>query len=169
MAMKFTARLGVVPYLLLGASLLVVGLMTLNYIVDNWWPFNVARLDLVRAAALDRVDSASLLEAANSEIIVAFLAAVLITVTGLSLPLVFILNRRFSHFTNQHLALSEPPRFLVILRQAMAVGIWVAFCVWLQMNRALGLAVALLVAGVIVLFEILLQIRTRATRVSSEP
>ena len=56
------------------------------------------------------------------------------------------------------------PRFLLLLRQSMWVALWVGFCVWLQMNRALGIAVATLVAVVIVLFEILLQIRTRAAQ-----
>jgi ABC-type xylose transport system permease subunit len=164
--MKFAARLGVLPYLLLGTGLFIVGLMTIGYIVDNWWPFNVARLDLVRATALDRIDSASLLEAANSEILLAFLAAVVVGVTGVALPLAYILNERFSHFSKRQLELTGPPRFLVILRQAIAVGLWASFCVWLQMNRALGLAVALLVAAVLILFEVLLQIRTRATRVT---
>lgn len=164
--MKFMARLGVLPYLLLGAGLFVLGLVALGYIVDNWWPFNIARLDLVRATALDRVDSASLLDAANSEIVLAFLAAVVVGITGVALPLAYILNERFSHFTNRQLGLTGPPRFLVILRQAIAVGLWVAFCAWLQMNRALGLAVALLVAAVLILFEVLLQIRTRATSVT---
>lgn len=165
--MRFTARLGVFPYLLLGVGLTAIGLMALIYIVDNWWPFNVARLDLVRATALDRIDSASLLEAANSEILLAFLAAVMTGVTGAALPLAYVLNERFNPFTSSQLGLSGPPRFLVILRQAIAVGLWVAFCVWLQMNRALGVAAALLVAAVLVLFEILLQIRTRATSVTS--
>lgn len=161
--MRFAARFGVLPYLLLGAGLFVIGLLALSHIVDNWWPFSVARLDLIRATALDRVDSASLLEAANSEILVAFLAAVMLAVTGLAIPLVYVLNVRFGQRGNQPLGLLGPPRFLVILRQGMAVGLWVAFCVWLQMNRAMGLAVALLVGAVLILFEGLLQLRTRAT------
>jgi uncharacterized membrane protein (UPF0136 family) len=43
----------------------------------------------------------------------------------------------------------------------MWVGSWAAFCVWLQMNRTLGLAVAILVAVVLILFEMLLQLRQR--------
>jgi hypothetical protein len=161
--MGFIKRLGVLPFLMVGASLLVIGLMAMDYIVDNWWPFDVARLDLVRATALDRVDAALLLEAANSEIIMAFLAAVLVAVTGLVLPLTFILNKRFAGLAEQLRDEPPAPRFLVTLRQSMWVGLWVAFCVWLQMNRALGLAVAGLVAAVLILFEVLLQLRTRAT------
>jgi uncharacterized membrane protein (UPF0136 family) len=50
----------------------------------------------------------------------------------------------------------------------MWVGLWVAFCIWLQMNRTLGLAVALLVAAVFVMFEFLIQVRTRAVQVLEE-
>lgn len=154
-------RLGIVPYLILGGGLLLLGLMAMNHIVDNWWPFDVERLDLVRATALDQVDPASLMAAANKEIILAFLSAVIVTATGLALPVAYFLNWRFG--TSQN---GSAPHFLVVLRQAMWVGFWVSFCMWLQMNRLLGVAVAILVAGVLVLLEVLLQIRTRATEVS---
>ena len=157
---NFLARLGVIPSLLFGISLLGLGLLSLNYIVDNWWPFDVERLDLVRDTAVGTIDAPTLLSAANNEIIFAFLGAVLVAITGLVLPLVFFLNRRFGDA-------ESTPGFLLTLRQAMFVGIWVAFCVWLQMNRSLGLAVMLLVAVVLVLFEFLLQVRTRAARLSS--
>lgn len=150
-------RLGVIPYLLLGAGLLVLGLLAINHIVDNFWPFDVQRLDLLRATALDQIDAPAILEAANLEILLAFLAAVLMSVTGLMLPLAYFLNRRFDRrYPN--------PRFLLVLRQSMWVGLWIAFCVWLRMNRTLGLAVVLLVAVVLVLFEVLLQLRTRAVQ-----
>lgn len=154
-------RLGIIPYLILGGGLLLLGLMAMNHIVDNWWPFDVERLDLVRATALDQVDPASLMAAANKEIILAFLSAVIVTATGLALPVAYFLNWRFG--TSQS---GSAPHFLVVLRQAMWVGFWVSFCMWLQMNRLLGVAVAILVAGVLVLLEVLLQIRTRATKVS---
>lgn len=157
-------RLGVIPSLLLGLGLAFIGLTGMNYVVNSWWPFDVTRLDLVRDVALDRADSTLLLEAANLEIILAFLGTVLITFTGLALPLMYVLNKRFRLQTT---ALAQPlhPRFLVTLRQAMWVGFWVAFCIWLQMNRAFGMAIALLAAAVLILFEILLQVRTRATAV----
>ena len=119
---------------------------------------------LVRAAAAGRADAVSLLEAANLEIILVFLATVLTAVTGVALPLSYLLNRRFSAFTDKRFGKVESSRLLVALRQAMAVGIWVAFCLWLQMNRSFGLAVALLVAAVLVLFEVLLQIRSRTAQ-----
>lgn len=154
-------RLGIWPTALLGAGLFVLGLLALNHIVDNMWPFDVNRLDLVRATALDRIDASSMLDAADSEIILAFLAAVLVTVTGAALPPAYFLNRRFG------VAGRQTPQFLVTLRQAMWVGFWGAFCVWLQMNRTLSLPVAALVAIVLILFEFLLQVRTRVAAAAS--
>lgn len=153
-------RLGVFPYLLLGAGLFVLGLLATNHIVNNFWPFDVSRLDLVRASALDQVNASAMMDAANSQIVMAFLAGVMVAVTGLTLPLVYYANVRFD-------PAPEAPAMIVVLRQALWLGLWVAFCVWLQMNRSLGLAVALLVAAVLATFEILLQIRRRATSIST--
>lgn len=150
-------RLGAIPYLLLGVGLVVLGILALSHISNNFFPFHVERLDLLRATALDQIDAPAILEGAVTEFILAFLAAVLLAVTGLALPLVYYLNRRFA-------SAGGHPRFLLVLRQSMWLGTWVAFCVWLQMNRVLGPAVALLVAIVLALFEVLLQVRTRAVR-----
>ncbi len=159
---KIFGRLGISPYLLLGLGLLILGLMAMNHIVDNWWPFNVERLDLVRATALGLVDPVSLMDAANTEIILAFLSAVLVAAIGLALPIAYFLNWRFGSSNG-----SSNPHFLVVLRQAMWFGFWVSFCLWLQMSRMLGVAAAILVAGVLILLELMLQIRTRATTVSA--
>lgn len=150
-------RLGILPYLVLGLSLAALGLLAMNHAVDNWWPFDVARLDLVRATAVDQVDPAALMEAANFDIVFAFLCAVIVLATGIALPVVYYLNWRFGH---------KSPHFLVVLRQSMWIGFWVSFCLYLQMNRMLGFAVALLVAAVLILFEFIVQVRTRASRVS---
>ncbi len=151
-------RMGVVPFLLLGIGLLLLGLLAVNHVVNNFWPFDVNRLELVRAAAEGRADAPSMLDAANVEILLAFLASVMVAVTGMVLPLTYFLNKRFGPD-------ATAPSFFVVLRQAMWVGAWLAFCTWLQMNRTLGLAVAGLVAAVLVMFEVLLQVRTRATSV----
>ena len=157
-AMKATLqRLGIIPYLILGLSLMGLGLLAMNHAVDKWWPFDVARLDLVRATALDQVDPAALMESANIDIVFAFLCAVVVAATGIALPIVYFLNRRFS---------GKSPHFLVVLRQSMWVGFFVSFCLYLQMNRMLGFAVVILLAAVLILFEFIVQIRTRATRVS---
>lgn len=162
---RYLQKLGLWTPFLLGIGLFVVGLLALDHLTNNLWLFDLERLDLVRATSLDRADAASLLEAAYTEIIVVFLAAVLLTITGLVLPLAAYLNKRFNLTLDRSSDAGTPVRFLVVLRQSMWVGFWVAFCIWLQMNRALGVAVALLVATVLVLFEILLQVRTRATAV----
>jgi hypothetical protein len=155
---KLTARFAVMPYLLIGVALLLLGVAAINHIMNNLWPIDVTRLDLIRAIAQDQAEAAQLLGAVNREFIVAFLASVLVAVTGLSLPLAYYLNKRFGR--------SGSRRFLVVLRQAMWVGIWVTFCVWLQMNRSLGIGIVLLVAGVLVTIEVLLQIRTKAAEIA---
>ncbi len=156
--MKSLERLGILPSLLIGAALFLLGLLAMGYIVNNFWPFDVNRLDLVRGSVTGQADAPLLLEAADMEILLAFLATVLMTVTGLALPLAWLLNKRLDKQSGN-------PNFWVVFRQAVGVGFWVAFIVWLQMNRALGLAVALLVAGVLILFEILLHIRSRTASV----
>lgn len=157
---KLMARLGILPYLAVGAGLLLIGLLALNHITENLWPIDVARLDLIRLTALDQASATTLLRAANLEIVLAFLAALLVAVTGLVMPLAFIINRRFGRPGSQ--------RFVVVVRQAMWVGLWVSFCAWLQMQRSLGLGVVLLAAVVLVIVELLLQVRARAAAVAGE-
>lgn len=153
----FWQRLGSLPFFLLGAGLLALGLLAMNYIVNNFWPIDVGRLDLVRSSALGTADAPALLEAREGEILLGFLASLMVAVTGLAMPLVYYLNRRLQPG-------ASPPAYLTVLRQSLWIGLWVAFCAWLQMNRTLGLAVALLVAFVLFLFELLLQVRRRAER-----
>ena len=156
---KFWQRLGVLPAFILGITLFAFGLITLSYILNNWWPNDVSRLDLIRDTALGQAEATALLEAANTEILLAFLAAVLVTGTGIMLPLAHFLNKRFGRETIY-------PPLLVTLRQAMWFGLWAAFCIWLQMNRMLGSAIAGLVAVVFLLMEMLIQIRTQTQQVS---
>ena len=154
------SKLGVLPALILGMGLFALGLITMNHIVDRWWPFDVARLDLVRATALGVADAGSLMGAANNEAIFAFLAAVMLAVTGICLPIAYFLNKRFGVHSD-----TAVPEFFIVLRQSMWVGLWATFCVWLQMNRFLGFAIAVLVAVIFILFEFLLQVRTRTATV----
>ena len=129
--------------------------MAINYIVNNFWPIRAQqRLDLVREATTDTATAARLLEAAQVDILFVFFLLVAMTIAGIFLPLVYYLNKRFNEGRLQPT--------LVLLRQAFWVGLWVAFCLWLQMNRTFGIAVAVLVVGVLVLFEVLLQVRQRA-------
>lgn len=155
---KFIKRLGIMPYLAVGLGLLLIGLLALLHITENLWPIDVERLDLIRLTALDQASATTLLSSANLEIIFAFLAALLVAVTGLTMPIAYIVNRRFGRSGSQ--------RFVVVLRQAMWVGLWVSFCVWLQMQRSLGLGGVLLSALVLAIFEVLLQVRAKAAEVS---
>lgn len=148
-------RLVTIPFLAIGAGLAAAGLMAINYIVNSYWPIQAQqRLDLVREAANDTASAARLLEAAQIDILFVFFLLIAVTVAGIFLPLVYYLNKRFRHGR-----LEATP---VIFRQAFWVGLFAAFCLWLQMNRTFGLAVAFLVIGVLVLFEVLLQVRSRA-------
>ncbi len=148
-------RLGVIPFLALAAGLILLSLLTIDHIVNNFYPFDAQRLDLLRATALDQIDAPAILEAPNLEFVLVFLGVVGMAVTGVMLPVVYFFNWRFG-------SAGKSPRFLTVLRQSMWVGLWVAFCTWLQMNRVLGIAVAILVGLVFVLFEVLLQLRSRA-------
>ena len=161
---RIVRRLGVVPVLALSLGLMLLGALAVDRIVNTMWPFDVTRIELVRATAQQRVDAAMLLAAANGEIIIAFLASVIVAVTGLALPFAYYLNNRLLSPE----ARQEPPPFLSVIRMALWVGLWVAFCLWLQMNRTLGVAVAALGAAVVVLFEVVLQIRARATAVQQQ-
>jgi hypothetical protein len=105
-----------------------------------------------------------LLAAANNEIILAFLASVVVAVTGLAMPVAYFLNKRFDPQFRD----GGSPTMMTVTRQSLLAGLWVAFCFWLQMNRTLGIAVAALVAGVFILFEILLQIRARAAAMQQQ-
>lgn len=152
---KFFERLGIFPYLILGIGFFILGLSAVNYLTNNIWPIDVERLDLIRAIAADQANPAALLEAAYPEVILAFLASVALTFIGLTMPFAYILNRRLQR---------AYPGFMPVMRQGLWAGLWVAFCVWLQFNRTFGIAVAVLVAAIFVLLEIMLQVRTRTQK-----
>jgi hypothetical protein len=159
--MQLSKRLGVFPLLIIGAGLTVIGLTALQYLVDKWWLFGEERADLAREALLGTIDAPTLVSAANTELIFAYLALIVITVGGAFLPAAYLVNRRFDHFADQRFGQNRTAPYLIAIRQAMSIGILVSFCVWLQMNRMLGVAVVLLVTAVLLMFELLLQIQGR--------
>ena len=71
--------------------------------------------------------------------------------TGLALPAVAYLNRRFPS--------SPPPTQGVILRQAAWVGIYLPTLAWLRIGRVLSPSMALLLAAGLILIEWLLRLR----------
>jgi hypothetical protein len=67
---------------------------------------------------------------------------------------VYFLNKRFP---------SDPPvEGMVILRQAMWVGVFGSTVAWLQLGRVLTPVMALILAGVFVLIEFLLRLFERS-------
>lgn len=84
----------------------------------------------------------------------AFFFLVVVGFTGLGLPVVAFLHRRFP---------SEPPaEQKVIVRQALWVGVYVALLVWMNFGQvvSVGLAVVFLVGFIIL--EIILRLRERS-------
>jgi hypothetical protein len=77
-----------------------------------------------------------------------------LALTGLALPVMTFLNRRFP---------SRPPVDRgVILRQSLWVAIYVPTLAWLQMGRVLTPALALLLAVGLVIIEWLLRLREKS-------
>lgn len=77
-----------------------------------------------------------------------------LALTGPALPVVYFLNVRFP---------SDPPvQELVILRQALWVGVFGSTIAWLQLGRVLTVGLALILAGVFVLIEFLLRLFERS-------
>ena len=83
-----------------------------------------------------------------------FFFLTLITFSGIALPIVHFLNRRFS---------SQPPAdSSVLIRQALWVGIYLDIIAWLQMGGMLNLAQGIFLASGIGLIEFLLRMRERS-------
>lgn len=77
-----------------------------------------------------------------------------LALTGPALPIVYFLNLRFP---------SDPPvQDMVILRQALWIGVFGSTVAWLQLGRVLTMGLALILAGVFVLIEFLLRLLERS-------
>lgn len=74
--------------------------------------------------------------------------------TGTALPFVWLLHRRFAggHPT--------PPG--IVMRQGIEVGLFAALTLWLQINRALSLSLALMIAVGLGLIEAFLRLIERS-------
>ena len=76
--------------------------------------------------------------------------------TGLALPIVYYLHKRFPAETP-----AEPN---VIIRQALWVGVYGATLAWLQLGRLVTLYVILGLAGGLIAAEYFIRIREKANR-----
>ena len=77
-----------------------------------------------------------------------------LALTGPSIPITYYLNKRFP---------SDPEvDGMVIVRQALWVGVFGSTVAWLQLGRVLTPALALILAGVFVLIEFLLRLFERS-------
>lgn len=77
-----------------------------------------------------------------------------LALTGPSIPITYYLNKRFP---------SNPPvNGMVIVRQALWVGVFGSTLAWLQLGRVLTPALALILAGVFALIEFLLRLFERS-------
>ena len=83
-----------------------------------------------------------------------FFFLIVLALTGPALPLTFFLNQRFR---------SDPPaEDMVILRQALWVGVFGGTVAWLQLGRVLTLGLAFILGCVFILIEVLLRLFERS-------
>lgn len=84
----------------------------------------------------------------------AFFFTSVLGLTGIALPIVAYLNRRFPSV--------PPPTPAVIVRQAIWIGIYFPTLSWLRIGRVINLSLALLLAAGLILIEFLLRLRERS-------
>ena len=84
----------------------------------------------------------------------AFFFFAVLAFTGLSLPVVAFLNKRFPSI--------PPPSQAVVVRQAIWIGIYLPVLAWLRIGRVLNFSLALLLAAGLILIEWLLRLRERS-------
>jgi hypothetical protein len=87
-----------------------------------------------------------------------FFVALWLAVTGTTLPLIWVVHRRFGRADTGQTWHSS----WVLVRQATWAGIWFVGCAWLQMHDVLNWAMALLLLVVLILLEALLVTRWEA-------
>lgn len=87
-----------------------------------------------------------------------FFLAVWLVLSGLALPLAWLLHRRFGRQD----AGESWRSFAMLARQSIWWGVWGTGCLWLQMHRTFNWAMALLFLVVLVLVEALILTRQEA-------
>ena len=90
-----------------------------------------------------------------------FFFCIVLFISGLFLPVTYYLNLRFP---------SDPPAERhVIIRQAIWFGVLTGALAWLQIGRMLTITIAFVLAGVLVLIEVLLRLWERSRWKPAEP
>jgi hypothetical protein len=74
--------------------------------------------------------------------------------TGIALPFIWLLHRRFAPETNAPSS--------TLLRQALLLTLFIELCTWLQINRSLTLPLAILLALGMIVLGLLLRILDRS-------
>lgn len=83
-----------------------------------------------------------------------FFFMVVLGITGLALPAVVFLYHRFPS--------GHVPAQMVIIRQSLWAGIFVALMIWMSLGQVFRLGVALIVAAGITILEIVLRLGERS-------
>ena len=158
-------RFGLWITLVLAFALASIGGSILMQLVNNVWlvPENSPDHELVRRTVMNgTADATIIMQAADRGMLAIFLLCTLAIGMGVAMPIVYFVNKRME-LTRR----AVPPTFFAVLRQGLWVGLWLSFCVWLQMSRTFGLPVALLIAVVFVLFEVLFHVRQQNVSLSA--
>jgi len=79
-----------------------------------------------------------------------FFAFLTTAAAGTALPFLWLLHRRFGR--------GAPAAPSILLRQGVLVGLYASLCAWLQINRSLGLGLALAIAAGLVAIEALIHV-----------
>ena len=83
-----------------------------------------------------------------------FFIALVVALTGTSLPIVAYLNRVFHPL--------GPANFEIVVREATLVGLYAGILIWLNKGQVLSAGLAIILAVGMVLIEILLRLRFRS-------
>lgn len=78
-----------------------------------------------------------------------------IALSGTALPFVHLLHQRFDRPG------APPMPYIILVRQAIWVGLFGVVCLWLRIPRLLSVPMALIVLGSLIMVEFLLRLRER--------
>ena len=131
---KLLRKLNPWPILMIAVALGLGGLALLNSLLGQW-PVSAGR------------DWRALL-----------FVGLWLLLAGITLPLIWLLHRRFGRPDTGE----DWRSALILIREAGWAGTWGTVCAWLQTNRTLNWAMALLLVIVLVLLEALLLTRQEA-------